>query len=321
MKATKGVELSCDSPVFLVGCIRSGTTLLRLLLNHHPDIAFNLESEFLVTQISDDGVFPDIDDYCEFLRNDRVFQHSRFEIKENLDYVALVNDFLDQKRTRDGKAIVGATIHHQFSKISRIWPKARYIYMFRDGRDVANSIVRMGNAGNAYDAADWWLEAEMEWERHRGTIPDGSWIELCYTQLITNPSEELTRICDFLGVTYSDRMFDYSVNSSYGPLNPDLVGQWKKKTTREVIQKVEAKIGDKLLLRGYELSEYPRITISKIEKSYLYLYSKIVRFHRGIQEYGAVLVIQEFIARRLGLKGQARRLRRMMNKIDDENLK
>jgi hypothetical protein len=321
MKTTKGVELSCDSPVFLVGCIRSGTTLLRLLLDHHPDIAFNLESEFLVTQISDDGVFPDIDDYCEFLRNDRVFQHSHFEIKENLDYMALVNDFLDQKRTRDGKVIVGATIHYQFSKISRIWPKARYIYLLRDGRDVANSIVRMGSAGNAYVAADLWLETEMEWERYRGTIPDGSWIELRYKHLVANPLEELTRICDFLGVAYNDRMFGYSVNSSYGPLNPDLVGQWKKKTSKKVIQKVEAKIGDKLLLRGYELSGYPRIPISKIEESYLYLHSKIARFNRGFQEYGAVLVIREFIARRLGLKGQARRLRRMMNKIDDENLK
>ncbi len=276
MKNTRGVGLNYESPIFLIGCIRSGTTLLRLILDHHPDIAFNLESEFLVTQISDDGVFPDIDDYREFLCNDRVFQHSHFEIKENLDYVALVNDFLDQKRTRDGKAIVGATIHYQFSKISRIWPKARYIYLLRDGRDVANSIVGMGCAGNAYVAADLWLETEMEWERCRRIIPDRSWIELRYRHLVANPVEALTRICNFIGVAYSDRMFDYSENSTYDPLNTDLIQQWKKKTSMEVIQKVEAKIGDSLLLRGYELSGYPRITLSKVEKSYLYLHSKML---------------------------------------------
>ena len=51
------------SPVFLIGAERSGTTLLRLMLDHHPDIAFNLESEFLVSRISDSGAFPDMAAY------------------------------------------------------------------------------------------------------------------------------------------------------------------------------------------------------------------------------------------------------------------
>ena len=37
-----------ETPVFLIGSERSGTTLLRLMLDHHPNIAFNLESDFLV---------------------------------------------------------------------------------------------------------------------------------------------------------------------------------------------------------------------------------------------------------------------------------
>ena len=315
------MSVNSNSPVFLVGCERSGTTLLRLMLDHHPDIAFNLESDFLVNQISDDGSFPDAGDYREFLRNDHIFQHSHFEIKGNLDFVAMANDFLEQKRTRDGKAIVGATIHYHFSNIGRIWPKAKYIYLYRDGRDVANSVVGMGWAGNAYVAADWWLEAEMEWERCRGTIPEGSWIEVRYKELIANPSEQLTRICHFLGVEYTDRMFDYAKNSSYGPINPDLIDRWKTKTSKEAVQKIEEKIGDRLLLRGYELSGYPRITISKIEKRYLYLHSRIGAFLYRIQKYGAVLSIWETITRRLGLKGQHARIKRMINKIDDANLK
>ena len=107
------------------------------MLDHHPEIAFNLESDFLVSRIADDGSFPDIGNYCEWLRNDRVFQHSHFEIKDNLEFVAMANDFLEQKRSRDRKALVGATIHKQFSKIGSIWTKAKYIYLLRDGRDVA----------------------------------------------------------------------------------------------------------------------------------------------------------------------------------------
>lgn len=308
-------------PIFLVGSVRSGTTLLRLMLDHHPDIAFNLESEYLVSQISDDGNFPDIGDYCEFLRSDRVFQHSHFEIKDNLDFVAMANDFLEQKRSRDGKAIVGATIHYQFSKIGKIWPKAKYIYLIRDGRDVANSVVGMGWAGNAYVAADWWLRAEMEWEHYRATLPEGSWIEVRYSDILTDPKEQLTRICHFLGIEYSDRMFDYIHNSSYEPLNPDLIGQWKKKTSKETIQKIEEKIGDRLLLRGYELSGYPRITLSKIQKKTLCLHSKIGEFLYRVRKYGVVLPIREVIARRLGLKEQYGHIKCMLDKIDDANLR
>jgi len=314
------MHMSSNVPVFLIGSERSGTTLLRLMLDHHPEIAFNLESEFLVTQISDDGAFPNIGDYCEFLRNDRVFQHSHFEIKDNLDFMAMVNNFLEQKRTRDKKAIVGATIHYQFNKIGRIWPKAKYIYLFRDGRDVANSMKRLRWAGNTYVAADRWLEAEVEWGRCRGTIPDGSWIEVRYEDIASNPVEHLTRICHFLGVDYSDRIFDYVKNGTYEAPNVNFSFQWKKRMSKEAIQKIEAKIGDRLLLRGYELSGYPKITISKIEKRYLNLHSKISVFLYRIQKYGPVLVIREIMARRLRLKGQLRRIKSMFNKIDDAYL-
>ena len=45
-------------PVFLVGSERSGTTLLRLMLDHHPEIAFDKEADFMVTMVSDAGVLP-----------------------------------------------------------------------------------------------------------------------------------------------------------------------------------------------------------------------------------------------------------------------
>lgn len=317
----KNHNLRCDLPVFLLGCERSGTTLLRLMLDHHPEIAINLESDFMVTQISDDGSFPDIGTYLNFLRNDRCFQHSYFKIKDGLDYVSLVKDFLEQKRARDRKAIAGANIHHKFSNIGRIWSKAKYIYIYRDGRDVARSIVQMGWAGNAYVAADWWLEAEVEWERYRGTLPSESWIELRYLDLLADPVKELTRICHFLGVDYNDHIFDYVKDSSYGLPDISLSKQWENKMRKDMVQKVEEKIGDRLLLRGYELSGNPRITLSKIEKKYLRLHSRIGAAVFRIRKYGAMLMICEFISRRLGLEQQNKRICHIINQITDANLK
>lgn len=47
-----------SKPVFLVGAERSGTTVLRLMLDHHPQIAFNNEFEYAVDLVSDEGKWP-----------------------------------------------------------------------------------------------------------------------------------------------------------------------------------------------------------------------------------------------------------------------
>ena len=106
-----------EQPVFLVGSERSGSTLLRLMLDHHPEIAFNLESEFLVEQISDEGVFPVMERYHDWLNQDRVFKHSNFDVDTHLDFVDLLNNFLRQKLVRDNKKFIGATVIHHFSSL------------------------------------------------------------------------------------------------------------------------------------------------------------------------------------------------------------
>ena len=71
-----------QSMFFLVGSERSGSTMFRLMLDHHPDIACNLESDFLVSQMTDQGEFPDVQEYASYLQQDRVFRHSRFVVDE-----------------------------------------------------------------------------------------------------------------------------------------------------------------------------------------------------------------------------------------------
>ena len=79
-----------NRPFFLIGSERSGSTMLRLMLDHHPQLACNLESDFLVSQLGEQGQYPAMSDFHAFLRQDRVFRHSRFEIDERLDYTAVL---------------------------------------------------------------------------------------------------------------------------------------------------------------------------------------------------------------------------------------
>lgn len=310
-----------EAPIFLVGSERSGTTLLRLFLDNHPRIAFNLESDYLVTQISDDGTFPGVENYRAWLKNDRPFQHSRFDVDEKLDFVGLLNDFLKQKRVRDSKEIVGATVHHQFCKLRHIWPGAKYIYLYRDGRDVANSIMRMGWVGNTYVAADWWLQAEHEWDALRSNIADRNRIEIRYEDLIADTRSQLERICSFLGVDYSDRMYDYTKTSSYRAPDVSLCYQWKSGMDKPEVQQLEEKLGERLLQRGYELSGYARISIPALTKKYLYLHSRLGAYRFRLGRYGPVLTFQETLTRRLGLKQLNREVTVRMGRITDAHLK
>jgi len=310
-----------DAPVFLVGSERSGTTLLRLMLDHHPKIAFNFESDYIATQISDEGAYPEMKQYREWLTQDRAFQGSRFSIDERLDFVGLVNHFLIQKQARDGKELVGATIHHQFHKLSRIWPRAKYIYLLRDGRDVAVSAMRMGWAGNTYIAADVWLKAEKERDDARLHVGDERWLEVRYEDLIVSTRPQLERICDFLGVEYSERMFDYVNTSTYDAPDPSLCYQWRTNLAKVEVQRLEEKLGDRLLSRGYPLSGYPRIMIPRLVKKYLFLQSRIEAYRYRLRLYGVGLTLRETLSRRLGLERLHRKTIAKINRVTDAHMK
>ncbi len=310
-----------NEPVFLIGAERSGTTLLRLMLDHHPEIAFNLESEYLVSQIAENGVFPDIGHYADWLRRNRVFRHSRFGIDERLDYAGLVNDFLRQKLERDGKKHVGATVHYRFGKLALIWPDAKYIYLYRDGRDVAGSVVQMGWAGNAFIAADWWLEAEKEWEDFRPRLAGDRWLEVRYENLITDPRGELERICGFFGVGFSERMFDYTGTSSYGLPDPSLIYQWRRKMKPQDLRLAEARLAKRLRERGYEMSGLPLKTIGPLGGGILRLHSRLARLRRRISDFGLSLYLQEMLSRRLRLRRWNRAVQTRIDTIVDAGIR
>lgn len=310
-----------ETPVFLIGSERSGTTLLRLMLDHHPDIAFNLESEFLVRDIADSGAFPDVSAYRRKLREDRVFRHSRFEIRDELDYAPLVNDFLRQKLERDRKRIVGATVHYGFSKLRHLWPRAKYIYLLRDGRDVASSVVEMGWAGNVFDGAKWWLDAEREWAEFRKSLARDRWIEVRYEDLITDSEAQLRRACAFIAVPFSERMFDYTESSSYSLPDPAQASKWRRKVPPRDLELLEARIGPQLAARGYELScaAPPRIDPKRLKR--MRWQSRVRLFSRRIETFGFWLFALELTSRRLGWTAVNSKARHAIDTIIDRNLK
>jgi len=310
-----------DSPFFLVGSERSGSTLLRLMLDHHPEIACNLESDFLVAHVTDQGGRPAVSEYAAFLRRDRVFRHSRFAIDESLDYQGLVESFLAQKRLRDGKRLVGATVHHHFDRLLWLWPEAKFVYLLRDGRDVANSAVGMGWAGNAYCGADIWIDAERRWAEMRAGLDPAASIEVRYEELVASPVDTLSRVCAFLGTTYSDQMLSYPRSSSYGAPSAALASQWRSNMDPEELRLVEARIGALLAARGYPLVDPAPRPVGRAHEAWLRLQSRVRRIRYRIDRFGLPLTLGEFLARRLGLGRWQASAQRRLDAIVDQGLK
>lgn len=308
-----------QTPHFLIGSERSGTTLLRLMLDHHPLVAFNLESEYLVSQMR--GLKPpDMQAYHNWLAQDRVFAHSRFTIDTALSYDELVNDFLVQKRDRNGKRLVGATVHRHFDRLPSLWPDAKYIYLLRDGRDVARSSAAMGWFGNAWTAATIWLEAEQTWEAMRPRLRDEQWIELRYEDLLADPRRELDRVCRFMGVAFSERMFDYVDGSTYTLPDVKLAQQWKRNAPRREVQYLEARLGPRLRQRGYELSGHPPIIVTPLRRTLLRLDGRVRALAKRGQKFGWTLTVQMTLARVFGLRRWRAALQRRMDEKTDQQL-
>ena len=118
------------SPVFLVGATRSGTTLLRLMLNHHPEICNFGEFEYAVKWYVGDHA-PGIQEYRRKLSLDRVFRKHGWAVDDRLDYVGLVRSFLQQAVDAAHKPIAGATVHSRFDRLTD---------MLRDDVRFANQI-------------------------------------------------------------------------------------------------------------------------------------------------------------------------------------
>jgi hypothetical protein len=199
-----------DEPIFLVGTTRSGTTLLSLMLGHHPQIAFVGELEW-VWDYPDENTIrawkaPILSDYYAWVQTHRHYIHHNIRLDRSLSFNALARSFLAQMREqtdpRHEKPRYGAQVHRHYLQALETWPKARFIHIVRDGRDVCASWIKFGWLGNAYEAGIRWRDALAEWEAVKPAIAPSQRIELRFEDLITDPinqrssaSNTTTRSC------------------------------------------------------------------------------------------------------------------------------
>ncbi len=289
-------------PIFIVGAERSGSTLFRLMLDHHPAIAVCPEFEYVVDPLVGLDQWPDLEQVTRALKSNWIFQEQNLRIDETLSYPDLARFFLDQVRQRRGADIVAAVVHRHFDQLDRIWPKARYLHIVRDPRDVARSVVAMGWAGNVWHGSARWVQVERTWDRMRRSLQADRFTEVKQEQLIADPRAVLTRVCDFIGTAFTESMLSYPAHTTYGAPDPALIGQWQTKLSPRQVSLVEAAAGNMLATRGYEPSGRPAPRPSAPRRAALRIHDKLKRIQFRLRQLGLGLLLADFVTRKFPIR-------------------
>lgn len=304
---------------FICGALRSGSSVTHLMLNNHPRLKNPGEFDFLFDCLREDGEFPEIRSYREWLSTHRIFQSKSLEVDSSLSFSQLIKSFIAQLQEPD--TLLSLNVHRNFDRIPYLFPDAKYIHLVRDPRDVARSSIGMGWAGNVYFGVDHWIETERSWLRLREKIRPDQFYEIKYEDLIRNPEQTLKDVCVFLELDYSDSMLDYADHSTYIKPDSSLVYQWKRKLSVKEIQWVESKVNDLMLSLGYESSGHPSLTVGFFDKLKLKVTNKIIRVSFSMKRYGVLLYLKDYLARALNWESLKKATQLKKNEIETKYLK
>ncbi|MEM9652762.1 MAG: sulfotransferase [Actinomycetota bacterium] len=306
-------------PTFLVGAEQSGSTLLRLMLDSHPEVSFAEEFEYTVTGVSADGCLPTTAEFANSVATSRTFGASGFTIDDSLPFTDLVSGFLRSRQEQKGALLVGATIHHGFSRALHIWPNARFIHLVRDPRDVGPARIRAGFSGNIWHALDNWVRAVDEWSAVEELVPADRRMTVHFSDLITDYHTTLTGICQFLGVDYTSQMLNYAQDTDYQEPSPTVAGDWRRYLDDKYVRLAEARVGERLTEQGFEPSGLPPLELTDRDLLRLRRQDRVGRAVKRIGSYGVRLTAADFAARAIGHQEMQQSLKLRFNEVEQSN--
>lgn len=307
-----------SEPFFILGCGRSGTSLLSRMLNQHPRIAVPYESHLFNTFYDWLHLYGDLQEeknlerlVADILSTDVMRDWdpclSQKEVRGQIqqkDFGGVVEALLSTYALKTGKARWGEkTPQHVYcwDAISQLFPQSRVIHIVRDGRDVALSLLRARfGPKSIYGCATYWNRYLNEIEKLKETISPDSIHQVKYETLLEHPESELRAICSFLGEHFAPEMLEFHKNKSIyktdienqqnlmNPLLKDNKQKWRREMSHQQLTIFESVSGKYLVNYGYDLS-FPNLV--KLSGSSLF-------YHRNVE--APLLKIKAMLKNRKG---------------------
>jgi sulfotransferase family protein len=269
-------------PLFVVGMPRSGTKLMRALLNQHPLINLTLaESHFIpyfVQKFGNPPLFRTQKDLDPFVRE--LQQTSFFFTMRKAGYTLDPSRFLCGVECREWSAIFEAVFRHFGSKgpvpgtvwgdktpgyvnhiplLRELFPAARFLHVVRDPRDYCLS-VRKSFKKSIYRAAARWREG-VENAHGYGAMLGNAYEEVSYEALLEDPTTTMRQVASFVGVPYDDAMAnlasapeDLGDAKGHSRILTGNKGKYATQLSTTEIKRIEEVVSGVAQLVGYRLA-------------------------------------------------------------------
>jgi Sulfotransferase family len=268
-------------PVLILGVRRSGTTLLRVMLDRHSQLAVPDESYF-VPQLADRHLRRiDRDAFLDDVRRvvdwELPLDELRARLRDGMPVGEAIGTVFAVYAEAQGKARWGdktPMYMQNLRLLERLFPDALFVHLIRDGRDAALSFLAMPRGivtetwmhpRTAADFACQW-RTEVAAARALGRRAGERYVEVRYEDLVDDVEQVLRRICAFAGLAYEPAMADYTgnVDVSAKPHQQRLrqpptkgVRNWRAQMSPGDVAAFEHVAGELLRQLGYESSHAP----------------------------------------------------------------
>src|SRR5262249_39863051 len=220
--------------LFIVGCPRSGTTLLQRIADAHPQIAITPETHWIPRYFERRKGLT-LDGWVTRKLIRKLIAYHKFhqlgigrkELKallapgQPVSYARFVSGIFDLYGRAHEKPLVGDKTPgyaRSIPTVHALWPEAKFVHLIRDGRDVCLSAINWRKPGQLLsrqptwkeDAvitiALWWLWHVRLGREEGFALGPARYHEVRYESLVARPEDECVKLCAFLGVPYDEAM-------------------------------------------------------------------------------------------------------------------
>jgi hypothetical protein len=265
------------NPIFVGGVPRSGTTLLRVILDTHPQI-------FCGTELRAVEALARLAESCRATCPAEVaLPYSLDEARIRAVFGRLIMDFLEPSWRASGKARVAEKTPSNlvvFPELRRLFPESALIHMIRDGRDVVASRLERDRAelGPGFDSVEMAGLRAIEWaaamQFRRRLLGDEqvsrAYFEVRYEALVARPEAVLRPLFEFVGEGFDpvvlsfatasrevEGVDEWSAGAVRRPIFANSIGRWREALGRRELAAVLDVAAAELEQLGYGVAQVP----------------------------------------------------------------